>query len=78
MKHEDVLRKLKAVIETAGSLRETARCWGISAAYLSDVMTGNRKPGPKILKHMGLECTVKVVRTYDYQKKKPQSKAGKE
>lgn len=37
------------------SLRQYARQIGISAPYLSDVYRGNRRPGPKILKYLGLE-----------------------
>jgi len=37
------------------SLRSLARKMRISAAYLSDVLTGKMEPGPKILNYLGLE-----------------------
>ena len=42
------------------SLREAARTWKLSAAYLSDVLNGKREPGPKILRVVGLEKRVVV------------------
>lgn len=41
-----------------GSMRDAARAWKVSAAYLCDVLNGKREPGPKILKRLGM---VKVV-----------------
>ena len=40
------------------TLRAVARDLGISPAYLSDAMHGNRDPGPKILEALGLERIV--------------------
>lgn len=40
------------------SMRDAARAWKVSAAYLGDVLNGKREPGPKILKRLGM---VKVV-----------------
>jgi lambda repressor-like predicted transcriptional regulator len=37
---------------------------GVSPAYLSDVLNGNREPGPKIIDALGLE------RVVTYRKKK--------
>lgn len=48
---------LKKRIEIGGS-NATARALGVSTTYLSDVMCGRRKPGPKILKALGLERVV--------------------
>lgn len=57
----DVLVLLTAMVYTDyTSLREAARTWKLSAAYLSDVLNGKREPGPKILKVMGLEKRVAV------------------
>lgn len=50
----DILEKR---IKTGGS-NATARALGVSTTYLSDVMCGRRKPGPKILKALGLERVV--------------------
>jgi hypothetical protein len=65
MTHKQVLTAIRERIEAAGSLREQARRWGISAAYLSDVMRGRRYPGKKILVHLGLEGKIKSVRTFE-------------
>ena len=45
---------LQGHIRAKGS-NATARALGISTTYLSDVMCGRRKPGPKILKALGLK-----------------------
>jgi transcriptional regulator with XRE-family HTH domain len=46
------------------SLRALSREIGCSAAYLSDIMRGNRAPGPKILAYLGLSREVKVRTSY--------------
>ena len=38
--------------------RKYAREWGISDAYLSDVLAGRREPGEKILTALGYERNV--------------------
>ena len=50
-----VRQMVQREIHRAGSLRTYAKHLGISAAYLSNVMTGRRPPGPKILVPLGLE-----------------------
>lgn len=50
----EVIEMLRGQIDLAGSMREYARSVGISAAYVSDVMRGNRDPGPAILHDLGL------------------------
>lgn len=42
------------------SLRALAREIGCSPAYLSDIMRGNRNPGPKILVYLQLSREVKT------------------
>lgn len=54
MSGNEVVKLLGREIEKAGSLRELSRRWSVSAPYLSDVINGNRSPGPAILKHLGL------------------------
>ena len=53
MKVVDPLSILREQIAGA-SLRKIAAVIGVSAPYLSDVMHGNRLPGPKVLKYLGL------------------------
>jgi transcriptional regulator with XRE-family HTH domain len=40
-----------------GSLRAKAKALGVSAGYLSDLLKGHRKPGPKLLGALGLEVS---------------------
>jgi len=46
------------------SLRKTARKHGISAAYLSEIMTGKKAPGPKILDSLGVKRVVRRTVSY--------------
>ena len=50
-----ILNKLRREADTLGSFAKLAQRIGISAAYMSDVMSGKRNPGPKILQYLGLE-----------------------
>lgn len=65
MNESDIRRLVAISIKRAGSLRSLAREWKISPAMLSDVMTGRRGPGPKVLDHFGLKRVVIVT----YQEK---------
>ena len=47
------------------SLREFGASIGVSAAYLSDILCGNRYPGPSVLKALGIE----KVTTTEYVRK---------
>jgi hypothetical protein len=57
MKLADPLSILQELIGRS-SLRKVALTLDVSAAYLSDVMRGNRPPGPKVLKALGLRRVV--------------------
>jgi transcriptional regulator with XRE-family HTH domain len=48
------------------SLRAFAITLGVSVAYLSDILRGNREPGPKILKTLKIRKTKTV--SYRYEK----------
>lgn len=50
------------------SLRALAREAGISAAYLSDIIRGQRSAGPKVLDFLGLERIVGARRNIQYRK----------
>lgn len=63
MRIVDPLSLLREQIAKA-SLRKLALQIGCSAAYLSDVMRGNRLPGPKVLKYLGLRKI--VTKTVQY------------
>lgn len=51
---EAVLVRIAAAARRAGSLTALAAQWGLSTAYLSDVLHERRAPGPGILRHFGL------------------------
>lgn len=55
---QDVLDRLRAAVQAAGSQRAYAEQIGVSQTYLSDVLTGNRAPGEKILNALSLEAVV--------------------
>lgn len=61
MNTEQVLNLIRGRIGN-GTQAEIARLWGISPAYLGDVLHGLREPGPSILKPLGLERKVSYVR----------------
>jgi len=47
-----------------GSWSRLANDLGISRAYLSDIVRGNRQPGPGILAALGLKRVVHIKTTY--------------
>ncbi len=51
-----VLARIRRDAEKAGSQKALAAKIGISAAYLCDVLKGNRVPGPSILRFYGLRA----------------------
>ena len=55
MSRFQVLAHIQKRIDKAGSLRAWAKLVGVSAAYASDVMSGRRDPGPKILAALKIE-----------------------
>jgi hypothetical protein len=49
-----ILRRIAALIHLHGGLRAAARATGVDAGYLSHASRGNRAPGPKLLRVLGL------------------------
>ena len=70
MTEDQFCRRLKALVRGFASQKRAAQCWGISQAYLNDVLQGRRHPGPKLLQALG------YVRDIGYRKEK-QPKEGK-
>jgi len=68
MKTEDV-RKLLLKQMAGQSLREFGNTHGLSAAYLSDVLRGNRMPGPTVLDILGLEKEAVTEVSYKIKRK---------
>lgn len=63
-----VLKMVRSEVERAGSQRALAREWGISVAYLSDVLRGNRHPGPSICGPLGLKPVVRYERHEHFER----------
>lgn len=61
MTTEQVLNLIRGRIGN-GRQVEIAKLWGISPSYLCDVLKGQREPGEKILKPLGLERKINYVR----------------
>lgn len=56
MTRAEVLERIESEVRKAGSAKNLAAAWSISAPYLSDVRKGVRAPGPSILVRLGLEA----------------------
>jgi hypothetical protein len=56
MTADDVRKLLKTACDKAGSLRRWAQQNDLSAAYVSDVLLGNRQPGPAVCDALGIEA----------------------
>lgn len=55
MSRFQVIAHIRKRVEKAGSLRQWARDVGLSAPYVSDVLSGRRDPGPKVLTVLKIE-----------------------
>jgi hypothetical protein len=44
------------------TLRKTAKQMGLSAAYLSSVISGGQRPGPKLLRAMKMRRVIHYIR----------------
>jgi Helix-turn-helix len=55
MDREQLIAKLKQLVEKAGSQAALAKELGVSPSYLSDVLNGLRQPGISLLAPLGLE-----------------------
>lgn len=58
----DVVAMIRAHVEKEGTQLAVARQIGISASWLSDILTGSRAPAGKVLEFLGLER--KAVKMY--------------
>lgn len=54
----DVLTMLRGHISYEKSQKDLAVEMGVSQAYVSDLLKGNRDPGPKVLAFLGLRKIV--------------------
>ena len=58
MTREGVVRLIQTRVKEAETAVRVADKWEVSPQYLSDVLSGKREPGAKILKCLGLERVV--------------------
>ena len=61
MTEDQVVATLSVFVREAGSLRSLAKTWGVSPAYLSDIMNHRRAPGDAVLDRLGLSRRVIVT-----------------
>ena len=52
-------------VQARGSLRALAAEWECSAMYICDLRRGRRRPGPKLLKHLGIRKIVTTTVEYE-------------
>lgn len=55
LKRWEMLLELQAAIDLEGGLRRFAKRAKVSPAWVSQVLSQKKKPGPKILKALGLK-----------------------
>ena len=60
MNLQEVIERLRRACRQAGGQNHWARRHGLSQAYVSDVLTGKKPPGPRLLAALGL----RLVTTY--------------
>ncbi len=67
MTRAEVVEMVELEAQKAGGIRALSRKWGVSAAYLSDIRLGNRRPGPAILSQLRLRVVLPppVEETYE-------------
>jgi DNA-binding transcriptional regulator YdaS (Cro superfamily) len=58
MKREQLISLLRKECERAGSQRAWAQANGLSAVYVSDVLSGKRAPAGRILAALGVEAVI--------------------
>ena len=63
MNQKTVVNRIRRMCEQQRSQAAVAVYFGVSQAYISDILCGKRQPGPAILTKLGLTRRV----SYDYQ-----------
>lgn len=66
MTEQNIRRMVKQNADEAGSIRKLGLAWGLSAAYLSDVIAGKRRPGPSVLRRVGVVAK-RIPARYTYE-----------
>ena len=62
---ETVLGMLRYAVESAGSQSALARKWKVGQTYISQVLNGTQRPGPKLCRKLG----VVVLKEWTYTMK---------
>ena len=55
MTYDQVLQLIERKVRAMGSQKEAAQTWGITEAYLSQILNRVKMPGQKILDALGIE-----------------------
>lgn len=58
MTKEQVVKRIRDKVRSCEGQTRAADSYGVTPQHLNDVLAGNRAPGPKLLKGMGLERVV--------------------
>ena len=51
---DDLIDQLRAEVERSGGMRALARKWDVTAGHVSRVLRKEKRPGPLMLKRLGL------------------------
>lgn len=57
----EVRKMIRKEVKEFGSQRAFAAHLGVSAAFVNDIVRGNREPSGKVLQHLGLSKDVRRV-----------------
>lgn len=58
MTEKDALSRLNEAVSEAGGQSSFARHAGISQSFVSDVLSGKRRPSPRLLRALGLRWKI--------------------
>lgn len=58
----DALTELRASVDAAGGLRPWCRAHGVNSGYLASILGGTIRPGPAVLKPLGLRRVETIER----------------
>ena len=61
IEESEVRKMVQRACKDHGSLRSFAAHLGVSAAFVNDIVRGNREPSGKVLQHLGLSKDVRRV-----------------
>lgn len=65
---EDVLVRIEAAVQAAGSARKLCKQWGVFDSHLSAVRHGRMNPDPKMLEAMQLRRIIRYEPVYQEER----------